>query len=148
MQFKKIINMNKIEQISKKLLELDYQKQNFNKPKLEDFKPDNEIDFIIKLGEIVGDASIAKSMSDEYNKMLLNDYIPDISFNSDGFDLEIYKDKELVKITTKGKSKPIGSCGMEIQEVLPFKEIHINDFYTLFVEKKYGIEMILNSGSN
>ena len=46
--------MNKIEQISKKLLEFGYQKQNFNKPKLEDFKPDNEIDFIIKLGEIVG----------------------------------------------------------------------------------------------
>ncbi len=140
--------MNKIEQISKKLIELGYQKQNFNKPKLEDFKPDNEIDFIIKLGEIVGDTTIAKSMSDEYSKMLLNDFIPDISFDSDGFDIEIYKYKELIKITTKGKSKPIGSCGMKIQEVLPFKEIHINDFYKLLVEKNYGIEIILNSGSN
>lgn len=140
--------MNKIEQISKKLLELGYQKQNFNKPKLEDFKPDNEIDFIIKLGEIVGDTTVAKSMSDEYSKMLLNDFIPDISFDSDGFDIEIYKYKELIKITTKGKSKSIGSCGMEIQEVLPFKEIHINDFYKLLVEKNYGIEIILNSGSN
>lgn len=140
--------MNKIEKISKKLLELGYQKQNFNKPKLEDFKPDNEIDFIIKLGEIVGDTSVAKSMSDEYNKMLLNDFIPDISFVSDGFDIEIYKDKELVKITTKGKSKPISNCGMEIQEVLPFKEIHINDFHRFLIEKNYGIEIILNSGSN
>jgi hypothetical protein len=140
--------MNKIEQISKKLLELGYQKQNFNKPKLEDFKPDNEIDFIIKLGEIVGDTTVAKSMSDEYNKMLLNDFIPDVSFDSDGFDIEIYKDKELVKITTKGESKPINSCGMEIQEVLPFKKIHINDFYKLLIEKNYGIEIILNSGSN
>ena len=140
--------MNKIEKISKKLLELGYQKQNFNKPKLEDFKPDNEIDFIIKLGEIVGDTSVAKSMSDEYTKMLLNDFIPDISFVSAGFDIEIYKDKELVKITTTGKSKQIGSCGMEIQEVLPFKEIHINDFYKLVIEKNYGVEMIFNSGSN
>lgn len=140
--------MNKIEKISKKLLELGYQKQNFNKPKLEDFKPDNEIDFIIKLGEIVGNTSVAKSMSDEYNKMLLNDFIPDISFVSAGFDIEIYKDKELVKITTVGKPKQIGSCGMEIQEVLPFKEIHINDFYKLVIEKNYGVEMILNSGSN
>lgn len=140
--------MNKIEKISKKLLELGYQKQTFSKPKLEDFKPNNENDFIIKLGEIVGDTTVAKSMSDEYNKMLLNDWIPDVSFDSDGFDIEIYKDKELVKITTTGKSKPIGSCGMKIQEVLPFKEIHINDFYKLLIEKKYGIEMILNSGSN
>ena len=140
--------MNKIEQISKKLIELGYRKQNFNKPKLEDFKPDNEIDFIIKLGEIVGDTTIAKSMSDEYNKMLLNDFIPDVSFDSDGFDIEIYKDKELAKITTNGKSKSIGSCGMEIQEVLPFKEININDFHKLLVEKNYNIEIILNSGSN
>ena len=140
--------MNKIEKISKKLLELGYQKQNFNKPKLEDFKPNNDIDFILKLGEIVGDTNVAKSMSEEWNKMLLNDFIPDVSFDSDGFDIEIYIDKEIVKITTKGVSKPIGSCGMEIQEVLPFKEIHINDFNKLLIEKNYGIEMILNGGSN
>ena len=139
--------MNKIEKISKKLLELGYQKQNFNKPKLEDFKPNNDIDFILKLGEIVGDTNVAKSMSEEWNKMLLNDFIPDVSFDSDGFDIEIYIDKEIVKITTKGVSKPIGSCGMEIQEVLPFKEIHINDFNKLLIEKNYGIEMILNGGS-
>ena len=140
--------MNKIEKISKKLLELGYQKQNFNKPKLEDFKPNNDIDFILKLGEIVGDTNVAKSMSEEWNKMLLNDFIPDVSFDYDGFDIEIYIDKEIVKITTKGVSKPIGSCGMEIQEVLPFKEIHINDFNKLLIEKNYGIEMILNGGSN
>ena len=140
--------MNKIEKISKKLLELGYQKQNFNKPKLEDLKPNNDIDFILKLGEIVGDTNVAKSMSEEWNKMLLNDFIPDVSFDSDGFDIEIYIDKEIVKITTKGVSKPIGSCGMEIQEVLPFKEIHINDFNKLLIEKNYGIEMILNGGSN
>jgi len=140
--------MNKIEKISKKLLELGYQKQNFNKPKLEDFKPNNDIDFILKLGEIVGDTNVAKSMSEEWNKMLLNDFIPDVSFDYDGFDIEIYIDKEIVKITTKGASKPIGSCGMEIQEVLPFKEIHINDFNKLLIEKNYGIEMILNGGSN
>ena len=140
--------MYKIEKISKKLLELGYQKQNFNKPKLEDFKPNNDIDFILKLGEIVGDTNVAKSMSEEWNKMLLNDFIPDVSFDSDGFDIEIYIDKEIVKITTKGVSKPIGSCGMEIQEVLPFKEIHINDFNKLLIEKNYGIEMILNGGSN
>ena len=140
--------MNKIEKISKKLLELGYQKQNFNKPKLEDFKPNNDIDFILKLGEIVGDTNVAKSMSEEWNKMLLNDFIPDVSFDSDGFDIEIYIDKEIVKITTKGVSKPIGSCGMEIQEVLPFKEIHINDFNNLLIEENYGIEMFLNGASN
>jgi hypothetical protein len=37
---------------------------------------------------------------------------------------------------------------MEFQEVLPFKEIHINDFHKLLVEKNYSIEIILNSGSN
>jgi hypothetical protein len=87
-------------------------------------------------------------MSDKYNEMLWYDFMPDISFVSDGFEIEIYKDKENIKIITEGESKQIGESGITIQEVLPFKEIHINDFYKLLIEKKYSIEMILSGGSN
>jgi len=138
----------KIERISEKLIEIGYKKQEYNKSKEIEFNADNEIDFICKLTNIVGDSNKAKELSDSYSKMLLNDFIPEISFESDKFELEFFINKNLIKIVTLSEARKIGKCGLEIQEVLPFKEISINDFYNLFIDKDYNMSMILCGGSN
>mgnify|MGYP001568132135 CR=1 FL=1 len=139
--------LDKIGKISKKLIELGYKRQNFVKPNEADFKAYNEIDFICQITNIFGDSIKAKELSDEYSKTLLNDLIPDISFNNNHFELELYIKKDLIKVIIYRDNK-INKFGLESEEMLPFKSISIDGFYVLFVDKNYDIQTILNSGSN
>lgn len=138
--------MGKIKEITKKLLSLGFNKQVFNKPK----KTVSDIDFIIDLSKKTGvETSKAKEISDEFLKTLLNDYVPEISFVSDELELEFYIKKNIIEISVLQESESLGKCGIEVKKVLPFiKNISIDDFYRLFIEKDYDIELILKSGSN
>lgn len=138
----------KINQISKYLINIGFKKITINKPEEENFHSVNEIDFIIELSKINNNSKEAKDFNDDYKKMLLNDFIPEISFINKNYELEFYLQKNSIKITAKLQEKKLNECGTTIQEVIPFKIMNIDDFYHLFIEKKYDLNMILLSGNN
>jgi len=143
---------NKIKDITKKLVEIGFKRQNFNKPTLENFLESNERkdEMLDKIREISGND--AEKIYEDYHSKILNDYIPDIEFVSNKFNLEIFLEKDLMKITLNGKLKEIDNCNkeekLELQEILPFKTIGLNNFYVFFIEKGYKIEMILQNSDN
>jgi len=139
---------NQINLISKKLLELGFKEMRINKPSEENFRSTNEIDFIIELSKITNNSKEAKEFNDEYKKMLLNDFIPEISFINEDYELEFYLQKNSIKITTKLQEKKINECGTVMQEIVPYKTINIDDFYHLLIELKYSLTTILSSGNN
>lgn len=139
---------HKIDLISNKLIELGFKKMTINKPEEENFHSVNEIDFIIELSKINNNSKEAKDFNDDYKKMLLNDFIPEISFINENFELEFFLQKNNVKITTKLQEKNLNECGMTIQEIVPFKTIDIDELHHLLIEKKFNLDMILLSGSN
>jgi hypothetical protein len=140
---------NQMDLISKRLIEIGFKKQIFNKPEEDKFKATNEIDFICELSNTLKNSKDAKVFSDEFSHMILNDFVPEVSFIEKDFELEFYLKKNLIKITTAVKDKEkTKECGFTVSEVLPFKEITIDNFFKLFIEKEYNIELILNSGSN
>lgn len=142
--------MDKLNQISDKLIELGYQKQIINKPKtLEEFinnDPIGETKLLDSITQYVGDADKAKELMNAHNRMIYES-IPNISFTSNKFDMDFYLDDEYINITTSGKPSKL-NCNVEISEVIPFKKISIDDFYGLLIEKNYPIELILNNTDN
>lgn len=138
----------KISQISKCLINIGFKKIVINKPKEENFHSINEIDFIIELSKINNNSKEAKDFNDDYKKMLLNDFIPEISFINENYELEFFLQKNSVKITTTLQEKKLNEYGMTIREIVPFQLINIDDFYHLLIEKKYDLNMILLSGNN
>lgn len=138
----------KISQISERLINIGFKKIVINKPKEENFHSVNEIDFIIELSKINNNSKEAKDFNDDYKKMLLNDFIPEISFINENYELEFFLQKNSVKITTTLQEKKLNEYGMTIREIVPFQLINIDDFYHLLIEKKYDLNMILSSGNN
>lgn len=143
-----MISENKIEEISKRLIDAGFQKVVINKPNEENFHSINEIDFICELTHISGNSKEAKEFNDEYKKMLLNDYIPEITFMRKDFELEFYLKKNAIKVTTKNQENTISACGIEAVEIVPFKNIDIDEFYKMLVEKSYNLNILLINGSN
>ena len=138
---------NKLDKIANKLINLGYEKTVFNKP--EKSICNNEDEFISKLNSITGDINKSKELSESYSNMLLNDFIPDIEFTSNNCTLEIYLNKNAINIVIGGEKYKVSECNnMEAREVIPFKTIHINDFYNLFIDKNYELSMIINHGNN
>lgn len=138
----------KISQISERLINIGFKKIVINKPKEENFHSVNEIDFIIELSKINNNSKEAKDFNDDYKKMLLNDFIPEISFINENYELEFFLQKNSVKITTTLQEKKLNEYGTTIREIVPFQLINIDDFYHLLIEKKYDLNMILSSGNN
>lgn len=138
----------KISQISERLINIGFKKIVINKPKEENFHSVNEIDFIIELSKINNNSKEAKDFNDDYKKMLLNDFIPEISFINENYELEFFLQKNSVKITTTLQEKKLNEYGMTIREIVPFQLINIDDFYHLLIEKKYDLNMILSGGNN
>ena len=138
----------KISQISERLINIGFKKIVINKPKEENFHSVNEIDFIIELSKINNNSKEAKDFNDDYKKMLLNDFIPEISFINENYELEFFLQKNSVKITTTLQEKKLNEYGTTIREIVPFQLINIDDFYHLLIEKKYDLNMILSGGNN
>jgi hypothetical protein len=138
----------KISQISERLINIGFKKTVINKPKEENFHSVNEIDFIIELSKINNNSKEAKDFNDDYKKMLLNDFIPEISFINENYELEFFLQKNSVKITTTLQEKKLNEYGTTIREIVPFQLINIDDFYHLLIEKKYDLNMILSGGNN
>lgn len=142
--------MDKMEKISEKLLDLGYRKQKFNKPPTDDFvNKKNDEDFFRRLSEELGDEEKATSFMNSYNKMILDDFIPEISFEGNGFEIGFFVTKGTVRVEAFGEKRAMeNECKIIIQEVFPYKEMSINDFYTLMVEKNLGIGSIVGSSDN
>ena len=138
----------KISQISERLINIGFKKIVINKPKEENFHSINEIDFIIELSKINNNSKEAKDFNDDYKKMLLNDFIPEISFINENYELEFFLQKNSVKITTTLQEKKLNEYGTTIREIVPFQLINIDDFHHLLIEKKYDLNMILSGGNN
>ncbi len=141
--------MKKIQQITDKLVEAGFVKQDIEKPDEEWFKSDAS-NLRSDLTEITGDADIAKALSDKYLKKIYDECVSDISFISDNFNVEFYFDKAVIKVHAMGKGHEIKlqSETLTAYEVIPFKEISIDDFYRLFVERGFDINLIFNNGDN
>jgi hypothetical protein len=139
-----------MEEISEKLLDLGYKKQKLKKPSVDDFSNrGNSADFLRRLTEELGDKEKALSFMKSYHSDILNNYIPEINFEGKAFEMDFFTEKGIVRIEALGEKRPVEEgCAIIVQEVIPYKEISIDDFYTLLIEKNLGINSIIGSGDN
>jgi hypothetical protein len=142
--------MNKMHEISERLLDVGYRKQKFNKDNfLKNSNPENNDGFFRRLVEELGDERKATDFMVSCNTKILNDFIPEMSFEGNGFEISFFIEKNLVKIEALGERSCVESeCGIITQEVIPYKEMKIDDFYELLIGKNFGMIFITGSGDN